>query len=52
MKCFSFLKLLCAIFDGLVEKNDNGEIKGALAKEWSISEDGLNYIFIFSITFP
>lgn len=38
--------LICAIFDGLVEKDNNGEIKGALAKEWDISEDGLNYIFI------
>lgn len=38
--------LICAIFDGLVEKDDNGEIKGSLAKEWSISEDGLNYIFM------
>ena len=38
--------IICAIFDGLVEKDDNGEIKGALAKEWSISEDGLSYTFI------
>ncbi|WP_032120681.1 ABC transporter substrate-binding protein [Clostridium amazonitimonense] len=37
--------LICALFEGLVERDNNGEIKPALAKDWKISDDGLTYVF-------
>jgi len=33
------------IFDGLVRYNEKGQLEPALAKEWSVSEDGLTFTF-------
>lgn len=38
-------EIACALFDGLVTLGDNGEIEGALAKEYSVSNDGITYNF-------
>ncbi len=37
--------LVDLIFDGLTRYNEDGKIEPALAKSWTISEDGLNYSF-------
>lgn len=37
--------LICSVFSGLVELNENGEAVPDLAKAWKISEDGLEYTF-------
>lgn len=37
--------ILCSLFDGLVELNENGEIIPSLCEEWSISDNGLEYTF-------
>ena len=33
------------IYNGLVQMNDNLEIKPCIAKSWEVSKDGLKYIF-------
>lgn len=33
------------IFDGLVRYNEEGQLEPALAREWSVSEDGLTFTF-------
>jgi ABC-type transport system substrate-binding protein len=33
------------LYDGLVEADADGNITGALADRWTVSEDGLTYIF-------
>lgn len=37
--------LICSIFSGLVELNEEGEPIPDLAKAWKLSEDGLEYTF-------
>ncbi|SHF10158.1 ABC transporter substrate-binding protein [Clostridium fallax] len=37
--------IFCALFDGLVELKENGEVVGALAEKYEVSNDGLEYIF-------
>ena len=34
------------IFDGLVRYNEKGQLEPALAREWTVSEDGLTFTFI------
>lgn len=47
----AFLRLLneqyiaCNLWEGLVRKNLDGSIEPGIAESWSISEDGLKYIF-------
>ncbi len=36
------------VFDGLTRVNENGEIVPAIAKDWTISEDGLEYTFFLN----
>ncbi len=36
---------ICNLFDGLVEYDNEGQPKGALASSWDVSEDGLTYTF-------
>jgi peptide/nickel transport system substrate-binding protein len=38
-------ELVNLIFDGLVRRDENGQIAPALAEEWSISDDGLSLTF-------
>ncbi|MEG2657331.1 MAG: ABC transporter substrate-binding protein [Clostridium sp.] len=37
--------LLVTLFEGLVKENENGQITPALAREFNVSEDGLQYTF-------
>lgn len=37
--------LLINLFQGLVKEDENGKIVGALAEEFQVSEDGLEYNF-------
>ena len=36
---------ICAIFEGLVELNESGEVIPCLSQGWMISDDGLEYTF-------
>ncbi|WP_297522433.1 ABC transporter substrate-binding protein [uncultured Clostridium sp.] len=38
--------IICALFEGLVELTQSGEIGPALAQGWKVSEDGLKYSFL------
>lgn len=38
-------EIACALFEGLVTLGDDGEVEGALAKEYSVSDDGVTYNF-------
>lgn len=39
-------EILFNIFDGLVNSNENGEVIPAVAKSYTISDDGLTYTFV------
>ncbi|MDU1411230.1 MAG: ABC transporter substrate-binding protein [Clostridium sp.] len=38
--------LLLAFFDGLIKKDEEGKIVPSMAREYSVSEDGLEYTFV------
>lgn len=37
--------LLLALFEGLVKKDENGNLVPGLAQDWTVSEDGITYTF-------
>lgn len=37
--------VICALFEGLVEINESGDIIPSLCQGWKVSDDGLEYIF-------
>ncbi|GGO62531.1 ABC transporter substrate-binding protein [Microbacterium nanhaiense] len=34
------------VYEGLVTRGENGDVVAALAKDWSVSDDGLEYTFV------
>ena len=37
--------IICALFDGLVELNEEGEVIPSICEEWEVSDNGLEYTF-------
>lgn len=44
-RLLSDITLAKHLYEGLVEENENGDIQLALAQSYSVSEDGLTYVF-------